>query len=92
MNDEIHYYQKQQQKEIEWEGLCRNCGACCGAFDDPCEHLIMTDQGSRCAIYEFRFGHHKTISGDDLKCVPIRNILHENWIGSEGCTYKQNLK
>ena len=85
-------YQKWQDGQIaQWEALCGRCGACCGAFDgDPCEHLCRDDAKKyHCSIYEHRFGTHKTISGKEIKCVPIRNILHASWPGDSCWGYKK---
>ena len=87
----FHSLQKRQEKE--WEDMCRNCGACCGAMDgDPCEHLVMKEGRSFCLIYDKRFGMHNTVKGKEFKCVPIRNILHESWPGYKNCAYKKQIK
>lgn len=90
MLDEQRYAKAQEEKRIEWEKDCKNCGACCGIVEgDPCEHLKKGDKNSyTCAIYENRFGEHKTKSGKVIKCVPIRNILHKSWPGDSKCGYK----
>ncbi|MGC9363608.1 MAG: hypothetical protein ACP5FZ_03460 [Fidelibacterota bacterium] len=76
--------------DLEFEELCIRCGGCCGAFDgDPCEHLRRGDDGlCYCAIYENRFGWHKTVCGRKLECVPIMERLHDEWIGDHLCAYK----
>ena len=91
MTDEAKYLQLQERQKREWEQLCRNCGACCGAVDgDPCEHLIRGQEGKYlCAIYTSRFGIHKTKNGNEICCVPIRDILHKSWPGDECCGYKK---
>ena len=80
-----------KQQERIWEAKCLRCGACCGIVEgDPCEHLVSTNDGKyACRIYENRFGLHKTISGKEFMCVPIRKILHESWPGDECCGYKR---
>ncbi|MCA9406065.1 MAG: hypothetical protein KC684_05975 [Candidatus Omnitrophica bacterium] len=90
LTDRQRYEYLQQQKEKQWEAKCRRCGACCGSIEgDPCEHLLQLDNGLfACSIYENRFGLHKTVSGREFYCVPIRNILHESWPGDECCGYK----
>lgn len=91
-SDEQRYNTLAQSQLEEWEALCGHCGACCGAFDDPCEHLAKLPSGKyRCTIYEYRFGWHKTVSGKSLQCVPIRNILHTSWQGDACCGYKETL-
>lgn len=85
------YQEWQRNQHDAWEAKCGRCGACCGAFDgDPCEHLRKeAAKGYYCSIYENRFGPHKTVSGKDINCVPIRKILHSKWPGDECCGYKQ---
>ena len=85
------YKEKQKQAEARWEALCGRCGACCGAFDgDPCEHLRMdSSRKYYCAIYNNRFGKHKTVHGAEINCVPIRDILHSSWPGDTCCGYKK---
>jgi hypothetical protein len=81
------------QKEKEWEALCIRCGSCCGAFEDPCENLARDqDKKSYCIDYENRFGLHKSKSGKEFKCVPIRNVLHKNWNSDYLCAYKEFQK
>ena len=90
-SDQNQYDQWQQQELVKWEAKCGRCGACCGAFDgDPCEHL-RKDASRKyfCSIYENRFGVHKTLSGKDINCVPIRQILHNSWPGDTCCGYKK---
>lgn len=85
-------YQDNQQKEFE--KLCKRCGACCGAFDgDPCEHLMRSEDGTYfCKVYEDRLGLHKTVSGNEFKCVPIRDILYKAWTNSWQCGYKRSMR
>ncbi len=98
MSDEQLYQHWQQEQEERWEAKCGRCGACCGAFDgDPCEHLRRRDpdvpgRAARqyfCTIYERRFGTHKTLSGKEIHCVPIRQILNASWPGDHCCGYKK---
>jgi len=85
------YQQWQEDQYKRWEARCGRCGACCGAFDgDPCEHLQGDKPGQyHCGIYAGRFGTHKTVSGKDINCVPIRDILHTSWPGDSCCGYKR---
>ncbi len=91
MNPDQEKYQTwRDEQTARWESLCGRCGACCGAYDgDPCEHLRQ-DEGKKyyCSIYATRFGMHKTISGKDIRCVPIRDILNSSWPGDHCCGYK----
>jgi len=77
-----------------WEARCGRCGACCGAFDgDACEHLRKDEfQKYDCAIYENRFGKHRTLHGHEIHCVPIRQILHSFWPGDACCGYKMKYE
>lgn len=78
-------------KERETESLCLNCGACCGAFEDPCEHLVMTLEGkSHCRVYATRFGPQRTVSGKEFNCILIRQKMGTSWPGDEYCGYKKH--
>lgn len=92
--DKISYDENQHKKFLEHEALCKRCGACCGVKDnDPCEHLqIGADGVCFCGIYENRFGIRKTISGEPVLCVPLRNILHKTWWGRSGCAYVTQIR
>lgn len=73
----------------QWEALCRNCGACCGIFEDPCENLRFGPDGSSyCAKYENRLGPQKTVSGRSFNCVNIRDKVGQSWPGDSKCGYK----
>lgn len=87
--DDKRYAIFQERKFLEYEALCRRCGACCGVRDgDPCEHLKKDHKGLYfCDIYDERFGLRKTVSGEPVLCVPIRNMLHKTWWGSAECAY-----
>jgi uncharacterized cysteine cluster protein YcgN (CxxCxxCC family) len=83
------YQKKLEEKEKEWEALCLRCGACCGAFDDPCQNLRWAGGKSYCAVYERRFGTQKAVSGESFNCVHITKLLDKPWKGDEKCAYKQ---
>ena len=86
------YIRYLKEKEDELEKLCRRCGACCGAEDDPCIHLKKDTSGKYyCDIYPHRFGEQVTVSGEKFRCVPIRDILHTRWKGDYKCAYKNNF-
>jgi uncharacterized cysteine cluster protein YcgN (CxxCxxCC family) len=90
---DFKYAEYLKRKKEEWESLCKRCGACCGAFDDPCQHLKKGNFGKYyCTIYSSRFGIRQTITGTKFKCVPIEEILDRNWFGDRQCAYKINLK
>ncbi len=89
-NDDERYEAYLRRKEAEWEAGCVRCGGCCGSFEDPCEHLERIDDGTfSCSIYEDRFGWHKTVGGHDMKCVPVRDVLKNNWPGGRHCALKK---
>ncbi|MFA7677134.1 MAG: hypothetical protein WCY34_03075 [Candidatus Omnitrophota bacterium] len=81
-----------QEKEKEWESLCRRCGACCGAYDDPCVHLKKNgDKTYYCEIYPDRLGLRKTVSGEEFRCVPVKRIIRTYWKNGHICPYKKIL-
>ncbi len=81
------------QKEKAWEDICIRCGACCGAYEDPCVHLRRDEQGLFfCEIYENRLGLRKTVGGKTFQCVDIKEILHTWWPGAHLCAYKRLVK
>ncbi|NTV28994.1 MAG: hypothetical protein HGA80_02815 [Candidatus Omnitrophica bacterium] len=89
MNEDQSYEAWHELRQKEWESRCRNCGACCGATEDPCEHLKRQDNGTFCCrIYADRFGPHRTLSGQECICVPVRSKLGRSWPGDERCGYK----
>jgi len=86
----MDYYNYMGKKEEEHEALCRRCGACCGAYDDPCSHLKKDNNGKYyCDIYSNRFGPRVTVEGDKFDCVPIREIIHQHWPKDYLCAYKR---
>ena len=89
MPDSKEYVEYMKRKELEWESLCHRCGACCGAYADPCEHLMQgTDGKWYCDTYEDRYGLHSSKGGLRFKCVPIRSILNRHWDSDHLCAYK----
>jgi len=74
--DKESFLSRQQKEELEYEALCKRCGACCGALDgDPCEDLRKDSDGKfYCSVYTHRIGMHKTLSGKQFACVPIRDL------------------
>jgi len=79
-----------ENKEKEWENLCIRCGACCGAYDDPCQHLKKDSKGKYyCEIYSQRLGVRKTVSGELFQCVMINEIIDTYWKNDYLCVYKK---
>lgn len=93
MDDEAYELYLKKAREDN-ESLCKRCGACCGvAENDPCVHLVKEPCGTYfCSIYENRFGIHKTVNGNEFKCVPSRNIISGFWFGASGCGYKRRMR
>jgi uncharacterized cysteine cluster protein YcgN (CxxCxxCC family) len=85
--EQENYRLKQVKAEEEYEALCKRCGTCCGAFDgDPCEELRQDSHGKYfCSVYEKRIGMHRTISGKQFACVPIRDLMPN--LSFKGCAY-----
>ncbi len=76
-----------------WEELCIRCGGCCGAYDDPCQHLKKDPQsGFYCEIYSQRFGTQKTLGGEEFDCVFVKEIINSHWPNEHLCIYKKYLK
>jgi len=93
MSEESRYKEYFENKEKSWESLCKQCGGCCGAFDDPCKYLKKGEDGLFfCEIYPSRLGERITIKGERFDCVSIKKILHTHWRKDYLCTYKQSLK
>ncbi|MBN1521901.1 MAG: hypothetical protein JW928_05145 [Candidatus Aureabacteria bacterium] len=88
--DDYHCITTLQEKN--YESLCLQCGICCGILNDPCIHLKKDGQLTRCEVYSDRFREHTTVSGKTLRCIPIRNILHEDWLGKDRCAYVRALQ
>jgi hypothetical protein len=87
------YAAHQRRKEQEYEAVCCRCGACCGAFDDPCTELIRKADGTcACRVYAQRLGEHQTAGGKKFRCLPIRDIIHMSWDHDHLCAYKQNIR
>ena len=81
----------ENMSDEEFETICSRCGACCGAYDnDPCSHLKKSGNNQYyCDIYENRFGFHRTVNGNRIKCIPIKKKLNQGpWIGDGLCAYK----
>jgi uncharacterized cysteine cluster protein YcgN (CxxCxxCC family) len=94
ITQEVGRYQAyMQEKEKAWEGVCRRCGACCGAYEDPCSQLARDKEKKfYCKDYENRFGPQRSCGGREFSCVPIRQVLHNHWNHDHLCAYKSALR
>ncbi len=94
MMDEAAYESYLKKAQEENESLCKRCGACCGVVEnDPCVHLERRpDNTYFCSIYDRRFGTHKTVHGNEFKCVPLRHIVFGFWDGASNCGYKRQMR
>lgn len=93
-NSELKRYLRHLKfKENEWENLCIKCGACCGAYDDPCRHLKKSGNNKfYCRIYSNRLGTRKTIGGEEFDCVLVKEIMYTYWKNDCLCACKKYLK
>lgn len=84
----------QEIDQNEFEDICIRCGACCGVYDgDPCIHLHRDENWQYyCDQYEDRLGMQRTISGREIECISILEMLDDEWIGDHLCGYKKKLK
>jgi hypothetical protein len=87
------YQDRLADKEREWENQCLRCGACCGAYKDPCRDLKKGSDGKySCGVYSRRYGAHETVGGKKFRCMPIRDIIHMSWDHDQFCAYKKAIK
>ena len=92
-NSEKDYFRCLESKHQYWENLCLRCGGCCGAYDDPCQHLQKGgDEKFYCDIYDKRFGVRVTVAGEEFNCVCLKEILHTHWKNDYFCIYKKLRK
>jgi hypothetical protein len=84
---EEEYIHRQEEESREYEARCLRCGACCGSLDgDPCTCLRREENGKYfCSVYDYRIGMHKTVSGKQFACVPIRDLQPN--LPFKGCVY-----
>lgn len=94
MSNDLQSYEAYfEERRKQWENMCRRCGGCCGAYDDPCQHLKRNVQGLfYCEIYDRRFGERRSVGGEKFDCVPVREILHSHWKNDHLCAYKRYLQ
>lgn len=80
-------------QERDWEKKCLRCGACCGAYEDPCRELEKDGEGKySCRIYSRRYGARETVGGKKFRCMPLRDIIHMCWDHDQFCAYKKDIK
>jgi len=90
---EEKYHDYSAAQEREWEILCLRCGACCGAYEDPCKDLKRGQENEYfCGVYSRRYGPRETAGGKKFRCLPIRDIIHMSWDHDYLCAYKKNIK
>ena len=85
-----HRYDKYLEgKEKKFETLCKRCGDCCGANDDPCQHLVKLDDATFfCKDYSRRLREQRTVTGKTFYCVPIREHIVKDTL-RPGCAYRK---
>ena len=70
------YQEHLQKKEKDIENICKRCGECCGALDDPCLNLKKKEDNMYyCTDYKNRLTLQKTVSGKSFTCVSIREHI-----------------
>ncbi|MFA4982331.1 MAG: hypothetical protein WC592_07700 [Candidatus Omnitrophota bacterium] len=85
--DELSYKECLEKQTARNESLCKRCGECCGASNDPCANLIKEESGRyACRVYDNRLGPQKTVSGRGFTCVPIRDNIARGF-RIPGCAY-----
>ncbi len=90
--DSKRYTEYTEEKEKEFESVCKRCGSCCGANDDPCQNLVKLGDGTfLCKAYDTRLGPQKTVSGNEFRCIPISYLIAGNAL-RPNCEYRRYLK
>ncbi len=94
MSDDLQSYETYfSEHQRQWEDMCRRCGGCCGAYEDPCQHLKRDGRGAfYCEIYATRFGERLSLKGEKFDCVPVKQILRNHWKNDHLCVYKRFLR
>lgn len=88
--DEQKYNINIKKTREDFESLCKRCGACCGAGDDPCINLKRVNNGSfNCLTYGSHLGFQITISGKAFNCVSIREHIQNETL-PKGCGYSNH--
>ena len=87
--DEKKYNNILESSELAFESLCKNCGECCGALDDPCKNLVKNENSKySCKKYQERFGPQETLSGAQFNCVSIREHIKNDSLRMN-CGYRK---
>jgi len=87
--EEDKYHERLKQRNEYFEAICKRCGECCGAKDDPCQNLLKQKDGTYlCKIYDKRFSPQKTVSGKPFNCVSIRDHIAEKCL-PPNCAYQR---
>jgi len=90
--DKSRYKEYTAKAEKDFEMICRNCGECCGALDDPCQNLVRVNRGRYfCKDYSNRLGRQKTVSGYPFTCVEIREHIKNDSLRPD-CSYRKALQ
>jgi len=85
--DNIAYQKYLKDKDAENDSICKRCGVCCGANNDPCINLARNKDGSyRCLVYNDRLGLQKTVGGNIFICARIRDNIKKGFV-YPGCAY-----
>lgn len=75
--------------ENRFESICRRCGRCCGASDNPCVNLVKLSTGLyHCKEYHTRLQTQRTSNGKIFECVSIREHI-KNDTCPPGCAYRR---
>jgi hypothetical protein len=86
--ENLDYTAYLSRKHGEFERICAQCGACCGADDDPCAWLRASPDGRYyCRDYDNRLGEKKTVSGNVFECVSIREHIAADTLRPR-CAYR----
>jgi len=85
--DNADYEKYLKEQAADYESLCKRCGECCGADNDPCANLVMEGPAKYvCRVYDQRLGSQKTVSGKSFTCVPIRDNINRGFSNPK-CLY-----
>jgi len=87
--DSQKYIKYSKTEEEKFEAVCKRCGECCGALDDPCRNLVKNKTNDQwfCKDYKDRYKQQKTISGNSFTCVSIREHMRNGSLRLN-CAYR----